>query len=362
MNKVDPINNNENIVPVGLFSILWVLALTSVFVYLVMHLFGNEIFVGWVSLLFMSATPFQIMMAIIWHNSVPKPLETMAQPLKGILLTAMFFIASVIVTPILFFTVGQGMLTPILIHFVIQSVVVSLFVFIAFGCWPISQFSKNPIVLGIGTLIYCYVLNYALFMLFYDYDFFENLPFYSQSLDPKGLFNGLTAVTFAVTCASMLMIASMFEMWPIPQLLKSSNQAILGAASTITILLLAGLVYYVFVNRLAMDPMDFMVKGPVSIIFGTFLVQNMMQFQLFSDLQQPLKGLVKTCICLISAFLMYQLYQFALPLLTGEALIAGPEHGYAKEIWIATAMLGVTFPVINFVSGAFEFWPVKREK
>ena len=272
MSKVDAANNSENIVSVGLFSILWVLVLTSIFVYLVMRVFGNEVFVGWVSLLFMSATPFQIMMAIVWHNSVPQSLDALAQPLKGIMLTTMFFIASVIVTPILFFTIGQGMLTPILIHFVIQSVVISLFVFIAFGCWPISQFSKNPIVLGIGTLIYCYVLNYALFMLFYDYSFFENLPFYSQSLDPKGLFNGMIAVTFAVTCASMLMIASMFDMWPIPQLLKSKNQALLGIVSTISILLMTSLVYYVFVNWLGMDPMDFMVKGPVSIIFGTFLV------------------------------------------------------------------------------------------
>jgi hypothetical protein len=56
------------------------------------------------------------------------------------------------------------------------------------------------------------------------------------------------------------------------------------------------------------------------------------------------------------------MYQFSLPLLTGETLSAGPEHGYANEIWIATAMLGVTFPIINFVSGAFEFWPVKSGK
>ncbi|MFT6897980.1 MAG: hypothetical protein ACJA13_002395 [Paraglaciecola sp.] len=59
---------------------------------------------------------------------------------------------------------------------------------------------------------------------------------------------------------------------------------------------------------------------------------------------------------------MFQLYQYALPLLVGEALSTGPEHGYASEIWIATAMLGVTFPVINFVSGAFAFWPVIRGK
>lgn len=358
MNKLDP----EKIITVGLLSILWVLAVTSLFVYLVMRSLGNEVFVGWVNLLFMCATPFQIMMAIVWHNNVPQRLSTLSQPKKGFVLTAMFFMAGIIVMPILYFTVGQGILSPILIHFVIQSVVVTLFVFIAFECWPITQFSKNPIVLGLGTLIYCYILNFALFMLFYDYSFFENLPFYAQSLDPKGLFNGITALTFAVTCAAILMLTSMFDMWPTSLFFDSTKQPIFGIVACGQILIIASLVYYVFIVGLAMDPMDFMVKGPVSIIFGTFLVQNMMQFQLLSAMQQPLKGTVKMCICFVSAWLMYQLYQFSLPLLVGENLATGPEQGYAQEIWIATAMLGITFPVINFVSGAFEFWPVKPQK
>jgi hypothetical protein len=57
---------------------------------------------------------------------------------------------------------------------------------------------------------------------------------------------------------------------------------------------------------------------------------------------------------------MYQLYEFALLFLAGGPLAAGPEAAYAHEIWVATAMLGITFPVINFVSGAFDFWPIKR--
>ncbi|MFQ3234912.1 MAG: hypothetical protein ACI9C4_000465 [Paraglaciecola sp.] len=207
-----PLFSGENIVPVGMLSILWVLALTSLFIYVVLRSLGNEVFVGWVNLLFMCATTVQIMMAIVWHNSVPKVLNQLFQPLKGLLLTAMFFVAGIVVMSILYFTVGQAMLPPILIHFVIQSVVISLFIFIAFECWPVTRFSKNTIVLGIGTLIYCYVLNYALFILFYDYGFFDNLPFYAPSLDPKGLFNGITALTFAVTCASVLMITSMFDM------------------------------------------------------------------------------------------------------------------------------------------------------
>ncbi|WP_264753763.1 hypothetical protein [Ferrovum myxofaciens] len=30
--------------------------------------------------------------------------------------------------------------------------------------------------------------------------------------------------------------------------------------------------------------------------------------------------------------------------------------------WVATALLGITFPVINLVSGYFAFWPLKRSE
>jgi len=104
-----------------------------------------------------------------------------------------------------------------------------------------------------------------------------------------------------------------------------------------------------------------MVRWPVCIIFGAFLVDNMMQFQLFATMKQPFKGVAKLLLCLIGAFVMYRLYEWALPLFVGSELPAGPATGYAKEAWIGTAMLGVTFPVINIVSGAFDFWPIKRE-
>jgi hypothetical protein len=349
----------ENIVLLGLLGILWVLLLTTAVAFVVNRFFSQDFFVGWLSLIFMCATPFQIVQAIVWHNSLPKRLDTLAQPIKGLYMMAMFFAVSLIVMPILWFTVGQGILSPILIHFVIQSVVVSLFVVIAFGCWPVTLFCKDPLLLGIASLVYCYVLNFVLFALFYNYHFFADLPFYQQAFDPGGLFNGISALTFAVTCAAILMLSTLFDLWPLTLLVKNNKQPLLGFLVTVNAVLLALVVHYLFVTVLAMDPMAFMVKGPVCIIFGTFLVQNMMQFQLFSALTQPIKGLVKTVLCFIGAFLMYQLYQWALPWLVGETLLNGPQHAYAQEIWIATAMLGITFPIINFVSGAFAFWPMK---
>jgi uncharacterized membrane-anchored protein len=85
-----------------------------------------------------------------------------------------------------------------------------------------------------------------------------------------------------------------------------------------------------------------------------------MQFQLFSEMAQPKRGLVLIALAAIAAIIMYVLYDFASRIHTGVALGAGPEGGFAKEIWIASAILGVTFPIVFVVSGFFDFWPFKR--
>ena len=95
---------------------------------------GTDTYVNWADAFFMCATPFQIMMAVVWGNQFPGAVTNMAQPLKGIALVGMFVLAGVVVMPVLLFTVGKGVLSPILIHYVIQSVGVTLLVIIVFGC------------------------------------------------------------------------------------------------------------------------------------------------------------------------------------------------------------------------------------
>jgi len=351
-----------NIITTGILGFVLVLAISAALIVGFTAATDTNFYLNWIGTFFMCATPFQIMMAVVWGNKIPASVEKLAQPMRGIVLTGMFVLAGAAITPILFFTVGQGVMSPILIHYIIQSVGVSLLVIIVFGCWPINKLTTNPIVLGLGTLVYCYLLNFILFKLFYDYSFMAGAPFYTEALNPGGLFNGITALTFAVTAVAMVMVLVMFEMWPVPNILKSGEQPLFGIVAMILLLITSAIIYYLFVGVIGMEPMDFMVRGPVCVIFGAFLVDNMMQFQLFATIKQPLKGLAKLLLCLLGAFAMYNLYEWVLPYIVGSDLPAGPATGYAKEAWIATAMLGITFPVINFVSGAFDFWPIKREK
>ena len=349
-----------NIIITGVLGILLVLALSAALIAGFTSAVDTDFFLNWVGTFFLCGTPFQIMLAVVWGHQVPASVGNMAQPLKGFVLTGMFVLAGAVVMAILLFTVGQGQMTPILIHYAIQSVGVSLLVIIVFGCWPVNKLTDNRVLLGLGTLVYCYILNFILFKLFYDYSFFAGAPFYTEALNPGGIFNGITALTFAVTAVALVMVLIMFEMWPVPKIVKGGGQPQFGLVGTAWVLMFSVVVYYTFVDVIGMEPMDFMVQGPVCIIFGAFLVDNMMQFQLFANLQQPLRGVAKSVVCLIGALVMYRLYEWALPLFVGSTLPAGPATGYAKEAWIGTAMLGITFPVINIVSGAFEFWPIQR--
>ena len=85
-----------------------------------------------------------------------------------------------------------------------------------------------------------------------------------------------------------------------------------------------------------------------------------MQFSLLTKIAQPIRGILLTICAAIMAIIMYKVYAYGSYLHTGHELGMGPQNGFAKEIWIASAMLGVTFPVIFVVSGFFNFWPLKR--
>lgn len=104
-----------------------------------------------------------------------------------------------------------------------------------------------------------------------------------------------------------------------------------------------------------------MVRVPVSFIFGAILVTNMTRFQLFAGVAQPLRGFALVGLAALLAVAMQALYRALAPIVAGTDLPTGPP-GYALELWIATAMLAVTFPLLTIVSGYFEFWPLSARR
>ena len=250
-----------------------------------------------------------------------------------------------------------------LVQYTILTVAATLWLVPVWQCWPLSVFSNDPFKFGILTLFAAYGLAYLVWIMFFDYSALAQIqhPQYHEAVDPGGLFDMWVALTFAVTTVAVIVVHTMFDFWPLNKLAGNASQPLRGLIGTVYVLVLSWLIWAGFVRGLGMEQVDYMVRVPVCMIFGTFLVNNMMQFSLFPKTVQPLRGLALLACAIVAAMLMYELYASASTLHAGLALASGPQGGFAKEIWIASAMLGVTFPIIFVVSGFFGFWPIRRD-
>jgi len=114
-----------------------------------------------------------------------------------------------------------------------------------------------------------------------------------------------------------------------------------------------------FTRLVGFDPVQHLVRVAVSLIYGIFLVQIMMRHQLFAGWRQPLRGVALTAIAGLLALLMYSLYAISASVISARTVPAGPP-AYELEIWVANAMLGITFPLMIVVADFFELWPLNR--
>lgn len=322
-------------------------------------LFDYPTFAGWVSYALIAIIPMEIVVGITWGSKQPGFAAAQPQPLRGFLLVMVTVVAGVIGGPLYFATVGDsvGPPTPMLMHAVIVLVVVTFWLSVMWGGWPFSLL-KNPIAAGLAMLVACYVVNYLLFRVFFDYGFMRDAPFYNAALDPGGIFNGVNAMVFYVTAVGVMFLTLNFDLWPFTSSPRIMTQPVLGIVWTLTALAIAALAYYAGVNMMGMDPMAFLITVPIPFIFGTIIVLNMLQGSLFAGMTQPVRGVLNTLASAIVGTMLALVYGQLEPTVTG-ALAAGPP-AYDYEIWLASALLGVTFPFLIFKAEFFGFWPLKK--
>ena len=350
----------------GFIGIIIVLAIAA----LCILPFEEHFFIGWVGIAFMCATPTQMILGLLWHNKLPTAVGNLSQPYKGLAFTAITIAAGAFFTVILSSLVGQGFGdTPMFIQYIILTVVVTLWLVPLWQCWPFRLLTQNPLVFGLLTLLATYAVAYIVWLIFFDYTALAHIPtpngeivhpMYHPEIDPKGLFNSWVAMTFAVTTAGVIVVHSLFDFLPIKKLSAGKPQPIFGLVGTVYVLVLAFLIRWFFTSIIEMEQVSYMIQVPVCMIFGSFLVNNMMQFGLFPNLKQPIRGFALMACAIIAALIMYQLYKFASTWFVGHELMSGPAAGWALELWVATAILGVTFPIIFVVSGYFDFWLLKK--
>lgn len=347
---------NHSVVILGVIATALIVLFTMAY----SSLFDVATYTGWVAFIWMTAVPPQIIFGLHMHFANPKALANLLQPQKGLAYTALTFVLMLVGGAYLYFVPG-GMTEPgpFLIMATIITVVVIFWLVGAWQCWPFTLLTQDPFKQGLLAFIAAYALGYALYQACFNFNFMADAPVYIEVLDPKGAFDAWFALAFGVTTVAVMMAMSLFEFWPCTKV--STTQPGLGVAVTFLNLTISASLFWLAVSYAGMDPVDYLVRLPVSVIFGVFLVANMMQFQLFSQLQQPIRGAALFGITLILAYGMQLLYRAAIPYVVGTPLHTGFPT-YEVELWVATALLGITFPIINLVSGYFSFWPLKRDQ
>jgi hypothetical protein len=300
----------------------------------------------------------QIVAAVTWGAN-PAFVAGQGQPAKGVVLTLTSLVVGVVVCAATYFTIDGGISppTPMATMCAIVSVVITFWLAIMWGGWPFTAVVKNRVAAGLVLLVACYLINYALFRVFFDYGFMKDAPVYVAAQDPHGLFPAWNSLVFYLSCLAGMFFLINFDLWPLTTAPSIMRQPVLGLVWTIAVLLLGGAAFYVGVVMLGMDPVAFMVRVPVPFIFGTIVVQNMLKGSLFAGQKQPVKGVLNVIAVVVIGGGLAWMYGRLAPMVTGEVRPGPPTYDF--EIWLASALLSVTFPLLIFYAEFFQFWPLQ---
>lgn len=245
-----------------------------------------------------------------------------------------------------------------LIMFAIVSVVTTFWVAIIWGNWPFCAWLKSPTAAGLAMLVVGHAIAYLIFRIFFDFRFLQGAPVYVARLDPQGMFNAWSALVFYVTAIASMFLVLNFDLWPFTNSPTIMRQPLLGFVWSVTVLLIAILVYNIGVHAAGMDVVSFLVAVPVPFIFGTIIVLNMLQASPFSRFTQPAKGLMNASAAAVLGTLLSKAYGLVARRLDHTLNSGPPAYGY--EIWLASALLSVTFPFLIFACAFLDLWPFKK--
>lgn len=334
---------------------------SSVLVIIVSLLFISPLtvgfFGGWLSFVMMCAIPFAIVVGAFWKGAEPAPIARLGQPIRGIAYLVLAAAVAAVVALVIWTVVGGRVSPPLpmVAMATILSVVVAFFLCIVWGGWPFALI-RNKLLAGFLLLAAGYALALALFYLLTNFAFLEGAPIYRADLDPQGPFDVWAVIVSAVTSLAVMFLTLHFDLWPFTKVPAVMKQPVLGIVWTAACVALGIAIYQIGTRGFGMTPPAFLVAAPIPFIFGSVIMLNMLQGSILGSMRQPAKGLTSAVVAAVVGVLLAQLYRLLMPLVSGE-LPAGPPS-FDAELWLANALLAVTFPFLAFYGDFFQLWPL----
>jgi hypothetical protein len=322
-------------------------------------IFDLATFLGWVSFIAMCFIPMSIVAGITWGANPPFAAR-LRQPAKGVVLTLTTAVAAAVMAPLLLRLVGEGVAPPgpIPSHFAVVAVVFTFWAAIMMGGWPLTAVFKGSVLAGLAVLAAAYAVTWIVFRTFFDYTFMQGAPVYLASA-PDGLYMAILALVFCVTHVAAMFLVLCFDLWPLTTAPAVMQQPRLGVVWTLTTIVLTAVATWAGIGLGGMDPMTFLTSVSVPFIFGAILVLNMFQNSLFAAFTQPVLGVLNVAVAAILGVALARVYGWLGPLISGPLASGPPQYDY--EVWLANALLGITFPLLVFHAVFFDFWPLKRD-
>jgi hypothetical protein len=319
-------------------------------------LFDFPAFSGWVAFFMLGLIPMQIVIVVSWAAN-PSFAARLGQPIKGVVLVLVTIVAALVAAPLTLQLVGESVTPPgpIPTHYAIIVVPTTFWLAIMFGGWPFTTLFKKPIAAGLALLVASYVVTYAVFRVFFNYSFMSEAPVYLSSA-PGGMYNAVAALVFYVTALAVMFLVLCFDLWPLTKFAGVMKQPVLGVVWTGIALVGTAVALWIGVETQGDDPMSFLTDMSAPFIFGSIIVLNMLQNSLFAKMSQPLKGVMNAIAAAAIGLGLAHVYVSLAPTVTAR-LASGPP-GYEQEIWLANALLSVTFPFLIFHAAFFGYWPI----
>ena len=132
----------------------------------------DEDFMGsWLALFFIICVPVQVAISGLFYAEKTIKLNELPQPIKGLIILLICIALGSIFTYLAFITVGGSIALPRppLMSYSIIAVVVSFWYVIVWQCWPMSQMTKNPILIAGSVFVVCFGLAYLIFIYLFNF-------------------------------------------------------------------------------------------------------------------------------------------------------------------------------------------------